>query len=51
MSTELLLKDYMRKLKLPAIARQYRAPARSAAENNRSYEERWVPSKISKNEP
>lgn len=39
LSTELLLKDYLRRLRLPAVARHYKALARAAAENNRSYEE------------
>ncbi len=39
MSTELLLKDYLHRLKLPAVARHYKSLARTAAENGRSYEE------------
>jgi DNA replication protein DnaC len=39
LSTELLLKDYLRRLKLPAVARHYKSLARTAAENDRSYEE------------
>ncbi|MCG0278933.1 MAG: IS21-like element helper ATPase IstB [Thermanaeromonas sp.] len=39
MSTELLLKEYLHKLKLPAVARHYKSLARTAAENNRTYEE------------
>lgn len=39
MTTALLLEDYLRRLKLPTIRRQYEAIARDAAEHNQSYEE------------
>ncbi len=39
MSTELLLKEYLHKLKLPAVAQHYKSFARTAAETNRTYEE------------
>lgn len=39
MTTELLLSHYLKQLRLPAVAKQYAALAREAAERNLSYEE------------
>lgn len=38
-STDLLLQNYLKRLKLPTVARNYRALAREAAEKNCPYEE------------